>query len=82
MDRSAVPASFKPSSAVRFPTATSRMPSRVGINRHSETDEGMVVYRQNYGGRSLWVRPLAMFVETVEVDGRVVKRFECVEEEE
>ena len=49
--------------------------------RHSETEELLVVYRCLYGDHSLWVRPLAMFRETVTVDGRKVPRFERVEEE-
>ena len=47
----------------------------LGVARHSETEEEMVVYRQDYGDRSLWVRPKAMFLETVERDGRSVPRF-------
>lgn len=47
----------------------------VGIARHSETLEPLVVYRAEYGERGLWVRPLAMFVETVTVAGRTVPRF-------
>lgn len=47
----------------------------LGLARHSETEEILVVYRQEYGGRGLWVRPLAMFVESVEVAGRTVPRF-------
>ena len=39
--------------------------------RHSETEEEMVVYRALYGERGLWVRPAAMWCETVERDGRV-----------
>ena len=49
-----------------------------GVARHSETEEELVVYRQEYGDRGLWVRPLAMFVETVEVEGRQVPRFEYI----
>ena len=48
----------------------------VGVARHSETEEELVVYRQDYGERRLWVRPLAMFVETVNRDGSLVPRFE------
>ena len=53
----------------------------IGVARHSETEKELVVYRQEYGDRSFWVRPLAIYVESVEVDGRVVRRFECVEED-
>lgn len=53
----------------------------VGIARHSETDESLVVYRPLYGERGLWVRPLAMFEETVNVDGRTLPRFERGPEE-
>lgn len=51
----------------------------LGVARHSETEASLVVYRQEYGERALWVRPLAMFVETVEVGGRIVPRFARVE---
>jgi hypothetical protein len=47
----------------------------LGIARHSETDDQLVVYRALYGDAGLWVRPLAMFQETVIVDGRDVPRF-------
>jgi hypothetical protein len=47
----------------------------LGVARHSETLEELVVYRQEYGERGLWVRPAAMFAETVEVEGRAVPRF-------
>ncbi|WP_291057400.1 DUF1653 domain-containing protein [Herbiconiux sp.] len=48
----------------------------VGIARHSETEEELVVYHPAAGDPSaLWVRPLAMFAETVEVDGALVPRF-------
>lgn len=45
---------------------------------HSESLEELVVYRPLYGEGKLWVRPLAMFSETVEIDGVDVKRFEWV----
>lgn len=48
----------------------------LGVARHSESLETLVVYRQEYGDRGLWVRPAAMFVETVDVAGRPVPRFE------
>ena len=48
--------------------------------RHSETEEEMVVYRALYGERGLWVRPAAMWCETVERDGKVQPRFVRIEE--
>jgi hypothetical protein len=53
----------------------------IGVAKHSETQEELVVYRQEYGDNGLWVRPLAMFIETVEVDGNLARRFERMEEE-
>lgn len=50
----------------------------VGVARHSETLEELVVYRQEYGDRGLWVRPAGMFAETVVVDGMPVPRFQLV----
>ncbi|PQO36858.1 DUF1653 domain-containing protein [Blastopirellula marina] len=47
----------------------------LGIARHSETEEPMVVYRKDYGDQSLWVRPLAMFVESVIIEGQEEPRF-------
>lgn len=53
----------------------------IGTARHSETEEPMVVYRPLYGEGGLWVRPEAMFLETVEVDGKRVPRFSrCAED--
>jgi len=51
----------------------------IGLARHSETEEELVVYRQEYGERGLWVRPKAMFLENVVVEGRSVPRFQWVE---
>ena len=50
----------------------------LGVARHSETEEEFVVYRQEYADRSLWLRPKAMFLETVEVDGQTVPRFRYI----
>ena len=47
----------------------------IGVARHSETREPMVVYRPLYGEGGLWVRPLAMFAETVTNNGETVPRF-------
>ena len=51
----------------------------VGVARHSENDSKLVVYRPLYGKGELWVRPLEMFCEDVEVDGVSVKRFAFIE---
>lgn len=51
----------------------------LGTARHSETEEVLVVYRPLYGEGGLWVRPLAMFTETVEREGRTQPRFRYVE---
>lgn len=47
---------------------------------HSETLEPMVVYQALYGEKGIWVRPAAMWNETVQHDGRVVKRFTYIGE--
>ena len=51
----------------------------LGVARHSETEESLVVYRPEYGERALWVRPLSMFVETVETREGRVPRFSLIE---
>jgi len=50
----------------------------IEIAHHSETQEPMAVYRALYGERGLWVRPLDMFLETIERDGKQVQRFQHV----
>jgi hypothetical protein len=52
----------------------------LGLARHSETREPFVVYQALYGERGLWVRPAAMFTETVEAAGRRGPRFAWVGE--
>ncbi len=53
-----------------------------GFAKDSETTEEMVIYRQLYGEGSLWVRPAKMFFETIERDGKMIKRFELLEEKD
>ncbi len=50
----------------------------LGTATHSETLEELVVYRALYGEGKLWVRPVSMWNETVEKDGKTVKRFEFI----
>lgn len=47
----------------------------VGVARHSETEEEMVVYKLLYGKGGLWVRPKKMFLEPVLVENRKIPRF-------
>jgi hypothetical protein len=51
----------------------------LGVARHSEGLEDMVVYRPLYNDTGLWVRPLSMFLETVEYNGRIQPRFALLE---
>ena len=50
----------------------------LGVARHSETLEYLVVYRALYGEKNLWVRPYEMFSENVEVEGEIVPRFRFI----
>ena len=50
----------------------------LGVARHSETEEELVVYRARYGEHGLWVRPLTMFTGTVETPVGPVPRFRRV----
>lgn len=47
----------------------------IDVVTHSETEEKLVLYRPLYGERKLWVRPLMMFTESVDVDGLCLPRF-------
>jgi hypothetical protein len=47
----------------------------IGVVRHSETLEVLVLYRTLYDDSGLWVRPHTMFFGQVEVDGRTQPRF-------
>ena len=52
----------------------------VGLARHSETMEPMVVYRALYGERGVWVRPASMWNETITRDGKTFRRFTPIAE--
>ncbi len=52
----------------------------LGVARHSETEEELVVYRALYGDFGLWVRPVSMWNETVEHDGKTFLRFTYIGE--
>lgn len=55
----------------------------LGVAHHSETLEDLVVYRalyksEDFGENALWVRPLTMFNESVQVEGKAVPRFQFI----
>lgn len=52
----------------------------IGVARHSETLENMVIYQARYGENEIWVRPYDMFLETVEIDDNEVPRFKLIKE--
>lgn len=54
----------------------------IGVAKHSETMEELVVYRALYGERGLWVRPVSMWNEQVERDGKTFRRFTLIQEDE
>ena len=52
----------------------------IAIGRHSENLEELVIYQALYGDNEIWCRPLCMWNEIVEFNGKKVKRFELIEE--
>ena len=52
----------------------------LGVARHSETEEELVVYRALYGDFGLWVRPVSLWNEAVERDGKTFRRFTYIGE--
>lgn len=52
----------------------------IGLAKHSETEDEFVVYRALYGNQDLWIRPKAMFFETILHNGNKVSRFEYISE--
>ena len=53
----------------------------IGIAKHSETLEEMVIYRALYGEGGYWVRPAEMWNEEITRNGKTFRRFTCIEEE-
>lgn len=51
----------------------------VGVARHSETLEELVVYQALYGDEDLWIRPLTMFQENIMMNGQLQPRFKLIE---
>lgn len=52
----------------------------IGLGTHSETLEAMVIYKALYGNGEIWLRPLSMWNDTVEYNGRCLKRFQYIGE--
>ena len=50
----------------------------LGVARHSETLEELIVYQALYGDGDMWVRPLDMFLENITIDGKLQPRFKCI----
>lgn len=52
------------------------------LAKHSETLEDIVVYQAMYGERGIWVRPKSMFEEVIERDGKLIRRFAEITDDE
>ena len=52
----------------------------IGIAKHSESLEELVIYRALHGDGQLWARPISMFTESVLLDGRTIPRFALLED--
>ncbi|MBP7073847.1 MAG: DUF1653 domain-containing protein [Rhabdochlamydiaceae bacterium] len=50
----------------------------LGVGRHSESLEELVIYRALYAPYDFWVRPLSMFIESVEINGQTTPRFQLI----
>jgi len=59
-----------------------KLPYKVlGLARHSETLEELVIYQALYGEQGIWARPLSMFLENINVNGELQPRFKFVKNE-
>lgn len=58
----------------------------IGVGKHSETTEELVVYKGLYDGPhgygAIWIRPVPMFLETIERDGKTMRRFAPISDAE
>ena len=52
----------------------------IGLAKHSETQEELVIYKALYGEGELWARPKKMFLETITREGKTFPRFEYIGE--
>ena len=51
----------------------------IGIGKHSETLETLIVYQALYGNNDIWCRPISMWNDDIDIDGKIVKRFQLIE---
>ena len=54
----------------------------IGVAKHSETLQELVVYQALYGEMGLWARPKTMFLERIQKDGKEIERFAFIKKEE
>ena len=52
----------------------------LAIGRHTESLEDLVIYEALYDNHEIWCRPISMWEEEIEINGKIVKRFEKIEE--
>jgi len=74
---SALAQQLKPGS--RYEHYSGKLYELIAVARHSETLDELVVYQALYGDMNVWVRPIKMFCEKVEINGCMVPRFRCIE---
>lgn len=52
----------------------------IAIGRHSDSLEQLVVYQALYGNNEIWCRPISMWNDDINFDGKIQKRFQIIEE--